>query len=344
MCFTRAELIKLVEDAKNIHAQERRISLQSVLLVGELDRHNAAVNMGMHSETFARFVGLTPNQFWKRAQAARVMRQFPQTRQMIEAGETEVSCLALIAPRITQANAELMLEKIKNKSRREVQGVLSRITSKGELLNQEEEFEVRLTLKASDIALLDRAREVLSHGGRVPTLPEIFVKAFRDLLEKRDPMKKAERAAARADRLKPPSPEKERGEDMKLAERILSPKEAKDWDGKAMCESPSPEKELRMTTKGRSPSPQKETRRPAVSQAVRHLVWARDGGRCTWVDPDGSRCPEHSMLELDHVKMWCRGGNHQADNLALRCRRHNQFAAEQKLGRDFMERKRRRRA
>jgi hypothetical protein len=175
MYFTRGELIKLVEDAKKIHAQERRISLESVLLVGELDRHNAAVNMGMHSEIFARFIGLTPNQFWKRAQAARVIRLFPQTREMVEAGETEVSCLALIAPRITQANADVMLEQIKNKSRREVQGLLSRITATGELLRREEEFEVTLALKASEMALLDRAREVLSHGGRVPTLPEIFV-------------------------------------------------------------------------------------------------------------------------------------------------------------------------
>jgi len=42
------------------------------------------------------------------------------------------------------------------------------------------------------------------------------------------------------------------------------------------------------------------------------------------------------MLELDHIEMWCRGGEHKVDNLALPCRRHNQFAAEQKLGRDFM--------
>jgi hypothetical protein len=338
MYFTRTELIKLVEDAKKVHAQERRISLESVLLVGELDRHNAAVNMGMHSEIFARFIGLTPNQYWKRAQAARVIRLFPKTREMIEAGETEVSCLALIAPRITQANADLMLQQIKNKSRREVQGLLSRITASGELLNREEEFEINLTLKASEIALLDRAREILSHGGRVPTLPEIFVKAFTDLLEKRDPLQKAERAIARAGRLKSPSPEKEGGVGVK----------------QETVNAPSPEKEsgegVRLEvvgltmTKGVAPSPEKESQRPAIPQEIRHLVWARDGGCCTWRHPDGTRCSERSMLELDHVRMWCRGGKHQADNLTLRCRRHNQFAAEIKLGRQFMERKRKRRA
>ena len=38
----------------------------------------------------------------------------------------------------------------------------------------------------------------------------------------------------------------------------------------------------------------------------------------------------------DHIKAWCRGGDHSEDNLTLRCRRHNQAAAEQELGTGFM--------
>ena len=86
------------------------------------------------------------------------------------------------------------------------------------------------------------------------------------------------------------------------------------------------------------PSARKEARanRPAVPAAVRHLVWARDGGQCAWRYPDGTRCSERMMLELDHLTMWCRGGEHDPDNLELRCRHHNHFAAEQDLGIGFM--------
>jgi hypothetical protein len=42
------------------------------------------------------------------------------------------------------------------------------------------------------------------------------------------------------------------------------------------------------------------------------------------------------MLELDHIDMWCRGGEHSAENLTLRCRRHNQFSANEQLGAEFM--------
>jgi hypothetical protein len=75
--------------------------------------------------------------------------------------------------------------------------------------------------------------------------------------------------------------------------------------------------------------------------AVRHEVWSRDGGRCTWTEVDGSRCQETLMLELDHVQtMHCHGGLHEVENLALTCRRHNQLAAKERLGEEFWEKKR----
>src|SRR5690606_21476452 len=41
------------------------------------------------------------------------------------------------------------------------------------------------------------ARDVLSHGGHVPTNSEVLMACVEALLEKRDPIRKAQRAAAR---------------------------------------------------------------------------------------------------------------------------------------------------
>jgi len=76
--------------------------------------------------------------------------------------------------------------------------------------------------------------------------------------------------------------------------------------------------------------------RPAVPAAIRHDVWLRDQGRCAWVLEDGSRCEERTMIELDHVEPWCRGGGHTADNLKLACRRHNAGRAAAMLGEQRM--------
>lgn len=298
----------LVEKAKALHRKERQITLESVALVGELERCKASANLGMTTESLAAFIELTPNQFWKRAQAARVIRLFPKTLGMVQAGETHVAHLALISPKITPANAEFLLEGIRNKSKRDIEGLLSRVTPDGRLLDREPDFELRLKVTATQMALFDRAREVLSHGGTIPSGTEIFVRALGDLLDKRDPLRKAKRAAIRREKSNAPSPGKEAR--------------------KAPSEGPSPGKEGK-------------THRPAVPAAVRHEVWPRDAAQCTWLYEDKSRCPERIMLEMDHVgKMWCRGGQHTADVLTLRCRLHNQFAAEQALGVDFMGRAR----
>ncbi len=76
--------------------------------------------------------------------------------------------------------------------------------------------------------------------------------------------------------------------------------------------------------------------------ALRRSVAQRDGGRCTYVDSRGVRCRETARLEFHHVHAHARGGPTSVDNITLRCRAHNDLAAEHDFGRRFMERRKRR--
>jgi hypothetical protein len=69
-------------------------------------------------------------------------------------------------------------------------------------------------------------------------------------------------------------------------------------------------------------------------------VWERDGGRCTFVSDAGHRCEARARLEFDHAEPVARGGRATVRNLRLRCRAHNQYAAERTFGADFMSHKR----
>jgi membrane protein involved in colicin uptake len=69
-------------------------------------------------------------------------------------------------------------------------------------------------------------------------------------------------------------------------------------------------------------------------------VWERDGGRCTFVSESGKRCGSNRFLELDHVQPVACGGLSTVENLRVVCRAHNQYAAEQVFGVDFVEAKR----
>ena len=157
-------LRSLAVEAREIHAHERHITLRSVQIVGRLDRLRAPLVLGVSQEDFARSIGLTINMYWKRAQASRVMKMFPATAAMIDSGELDVSGVALLSPKLTQANQEVLLEAVRNKSKRAIEGILSRITLDGTWIDREAESEMRLLLTASQWAKVDRAREVLSHA------------------------------------------------------------------------------------------------------------------------------------------------------------------------------------
>ena len=73
---------------------------------------------------------------------------------------------------------------------------------------------------------------------------------------------------------------------------------------------------------------------------VKRAIRERDGGQCTFVSESGHRCEARRGLEWDHIKEFARGGEATAEGIRLRCRAHNQYAAERTFGAEFMGGKR----
>ena len=70
----------------------------------------------------------------------------------------------------------------------------------------------------------------------------------------------------------------------------------------------------------------------SLPSSVRRAVWARDGGRCSFIGPEGIRCESRRMLEIDHRKPRALGGPDTIDNLRLLCRPHNDSERRRMLG------------
>ena len=66
----------------------------------------------------------------------------------------------------------------------------------------------------------------------------------------------------------------------------------------------------------------------SVPAVVKRRTWTRDRGQCAFLDRDGRRCEEIRFLEYHHRKPWIVGGPPTVDNIALRCRAHNQYEAK----------------
>ncbi len=74
-----------------------------------------------------------------------------------------------------------------------------------------------------------------------------------------------------------------------------------------------------------------------VTAAVKRAVWSRDDGKCTWPLDSGGICGSTLRLEIDHVVPRARGGPSTVDNCRLACKFHNQLAARQFYGDDWMD-------
>jgi 5-methylcytosine-specific restriction endonuclease McrA len=72
-----------------------------------------------------------------------------------------------------------------------------------------------------------------------------------------------------------------------------------------------------------------------IPRALRREVYARDGGRCSFVSANGSR--SRRDLEFHHIVPFAMGGLMTLDNLTLMCRAHNALLAERDYGRDFVK-------
>ncbi|HUL58980.1 MAG TPA: HNH endonuclease signature motif containing protein, partial [Anaeromyxobacteraceae bacterium] len=83
-----------------------------------------------------------------------------------------------------------------------------------------------------------------------------------------------------------------------------------------------------------------------VPAEVRRAVWERDGGRCQFKLASGEICGSTYQVEIDHKTPYARGGGATAEELRCACRSHNDEAARQAFGDEWMDRftRRKRRA
>jgi len=77
-----------------------------------------------------------------------------------------------------------------------------------------------------------------------------------------------------------------------------------------------------------------------IPAEVKRAVWERDGGQCTFRSAEGRRCSARMELEFNHEVDVYDHGHPTIGNITLRCRPHNQLAADDRFGPGFMEKKR----
>jgi hypothetical protein len=285
-------------------------------------------------------LGYSEGEAQRRIDAARMLRDFPVLEPKIASGRLNLTHLSRARSFIRNerkagrppVNALELLSELEGKSARETEACL---LAKSPSAKKPREGVRRIS--ATDVLMsfvadeklqagLERLREVWSHKWPEPKLSELIGALVEDVLEREDPVKKAERAAARKTAARAGEPATAGAGGASSASG--PPTEVIETGEVQYCFNVNADPEL----------PPRPAARRAIPAHVRHAVWRRDHGQCTHVNSAGERCRSRFRVEPDHLIPHALGGPETVENLFLKCRVHNTLAAHRAFGREHMER------
>ena len=334
----------LLRELRALVAQDRATTALLLAHLAEVDARRLYAPAGYPS-MFAWCVEelhLSEEAACRRIRAARTARQFPAVYGQLAEGRLHLSAVVLLAPYLTAGNADALLGAAAHRSKAGIEqllaerfpqpdlparvDVLAPTPAKNlpspvtvELAPGESPSLVTVTLVPGD-SLAPGPVGSSVRPGVAPLAPGRYAFQFTVAQDTYEKLRYAQALLGHT----VPS-----GELAEVFDRALDALIAGLERGK-FAATPRPRQRRRLASAS--------TRH--VPAEVRRAVWARDGGRCTFVSAAGHRCPARTRLEFDHVDPVARGGRATVERIRLRCRAHNQYAAECAIGADFMRRKR----
>jgi hypothetical protein len=265
--------------------------------------------------------GFSEDQAYSRITVAHAGRRFPAVIESLRSGKVHLTGLRLLGPHLTEQNHREVLAQAAGRSKRQIEELVAKLAPQPPVptmirkLPQSAQTPLGLATPPASPRRMER-----------PTVAPLSEDTFRVQFTARRSFRDKIREAQALLRHRMPSGDLaeilEKGVDL-LLERV---------------------KKERFAV-GRKPRKDAaENDGPASSRHVpastgRH-VYLRDEARCAFVDERGKRCEETGMLELDHIDGFAETHSHDKKRVRLLCWAHNQHLAEQRYGREFMERAR----
>ncbi|MBW7876680.1 MAG: HNH endonuclease, partial [Candidatus Cloacimonetes bacterium] len=227
-------------------------------------------------------------------------KEIPALTEAIQSGEVSVSKLRHVCPVINLENQKLWIEKAKSETNKKLIDEVAKVspyTKKREVVKSAGEGMKRLSLDVSPelMETLLRLQEVL----KLDNLIQVIEVAAKETLERKDPVKKAERAEARAKKKEAEKLDKGTGESG--SDLISSVQEPRDSETKPVLE---------------------QARKPLPMHLV-HAINRRDRGQCCYFGMGQSRCESKYRVQIHHIEPVSRGGKDTVNNLVTLCHEHH---------------------
>jgi 5-methylcytosine-specific restriction endonuclease McrA len=301
-------------------AESREIADTAVTLalLSEVDERKLYLQAGYSSmaDYCVRRRGMTDDMAWLRIRVARNGRLFPAIFPALAEGRLNLTSVLLLAPKLTPENAQELVAAAAGKTKEELKLLLvERFPQPVEAMPQlglDPVGTVEISESAVPMEPLPARAKIEPVAAERYTLQCTIDKETRELL------RYAQSLLGHA------APKSDVGNVLKRSLRALVGELERQKFGK--CSRPG---------KRRGSSNPRY-----IPLEVKRAVLERDGGQCAFVGTGGTRCESRELLEFDHQEAVGRGGRATVENIRLLCRAHNQYAAEQTYGKDFMHGKR----
>jgi len=319
----------LIETTHRLAKEERRITLELLWHIREIDRRKIPHKMGMSGifDYCVRVLNYSEGSAFRRVQSMRALDENPELEKSIIAGKMNLTTasqlqtflqrakrqgipvLPPLPQHLTKEDAQTQektqkadfFSSFEGLSSRRVEQKLSEISPtlarrEHERLLNEHELEVRLTVSSETKRRWVRISELAAHRMN-------FDPSTRRIVEL-----SAEMAVSALEK------EKVGKHPETVSEKINA----------------AVNKEIKNPSNGNTTeqTPAHPSRR--ISAPLRRLIWWRDQGRCTYHSPaTKTRCASRFALEIDHIKPFSLGGSSiDAENLRLLCKSHHQMMTE----------------
>ena len=334
----------LLQDLATIVARDRATTARLLAHLAEVDSRKLYLPAGYPS-MFAyclEELHLCEQATFKRIRAARTAREYPAIFTAVAEGRLHLSGVVLLSPHLTSENAGELIAAANHRSKAEIEQMLAERFPRPDVPASIRALPLPSTLAQAGPQLSPGTVDASTNLGAEPHPLPVSL-----------PVSATERPTDRA-KLTPLSPQRfalqltisqEMRDDLRYALELLGFQipsgdvtQVLHRGLKALIGQL--EKQKFAAAKRPRTSDRPNNNRRHIPAHVKRAVWKRDGGQCSFVSETGHRCPARKPLEFDHAQPVARGGQGTVSNVRLRCRAHNQHAAECTFGEEFMRRKR----
>lgn len=290
---------ELVDDVVKLVGEERRIGIEILEYLQEIERRKVYSELGCESLFMfcVKHLKYSEAQASRRVSAMWALKELPELKSNIQTGKLTITTVAQMQSHLRQKKLEgtpvnreeklQLFASIQDQSSEEVKKTIL------ELQGEEAKLKLILELDPEMAEAWDMIKNLSAHSTRGQS-NQILNMLMKEWLKKNDPT--IQRAAS----------------------------ETKKTDEKL-------ERSLGARNTSASGEAVRQPIRRTLPASVRRHIWARDRGQC-------QKCESKFAVQIDHIRPFAKGGVNSPDNLRLLCRSCNLYRGIREFGTDRMNR------